>query len=383
MTRPRAVRLGDAEAVKQRHICGLFEGPDDAATVLVPFVLDSIGAGERVVHIVQSREGYLKRLGAAIDVSAAVESGQLEVRSWDESYLSGGAFRGARMAAYVRRLLRELHAPGFSATRLIGDMDWAQDGVPGVDELIPYETELNRIVARPLVSVICAYDARRLSSGRIAAILAVHPATFVGGKMQVARGFGQESAPRERILGAASVLFAESGAARTGIDTLIEAAEVAKATFYRQFPTKDALIIAWLQDPRTRWFDRVRTRAEARAATSNDVIPRFFEAIAEWLEIDDFVGCAYLNTAFEISDPSHPASQVIRDYLTEIGRYLEERVAAAGHSDAARLGRELHALVAGSISLAVANRTSVYAIAARDAAVQLLDAAPARDQYGR
>lgn len=89
---------------------------------------------------------------------------------------------------------------------------------------------------------------------------------------------------------------------------------------------------------------------------------------------DDFLGCPYLKTSAEIANSSHPASQTIRDHLSEIGSYLEGRVAAEGLPDAARLGRELHALVAGSISLAAAYRSSAYALAGRDAAIQLLDA---------
>ena len=178
--------------------------------------------------------------------------------------------------------------------------------------------------------------------------------------------------PRERILAAAGRLFTSQGISRTGVDTLIEAASVAKATFYHHFPSKEALVVAWLRDPRTRWFDRVRTLAEAETATPTERIASLFEATATWLETGDYRGCPYLNTIVELSDPNRPPGQAIREYLAEIGAYLEKQVAAAGHRDPARIGRELHALLAGAISLGVANRTSAHALAARDAAVQLL-----------
>ena len=369
--RSRAIRLGSAQLGRERHLCGLFEGPVDAASVLVPFVVDALEAGERVVHLVESREAALETLAASVDVPAALDSGQLDVRTWGETYLSDGAFSRPRMLTEIRRSLREAEGLGFPATRLIGDMEWAEGAVPGVDELIAYETELETVLTRPRISVICAYDARRHSSARIAAILAVHEAALVDGHLRPAAGVGRAASPRQRILAAASVLFAENGTGATGVDTLIEVAGVAKATFYRHFPSKDTLIVAWLEDPRTRWFDRVRATAEARAATPEELVPRLFDAVAEWLAADDFIGCPYLNASVEIS-PSHPAAAAIRDYLADIGRYLEERAAAAGHADAPRMGRELHTLLAGSIALGIAYRTSSFVLAARDAAVQLL-----------
>lgn len=369
----RAVSLGGADLGRLRHVCGLFDGPDEAASVLDRFVVEGLVTGERVIHVVESPAAYLERLSGMIDVSRAVEAGQLDVRSWEGSYLAGGVFSAPRMLAYIRRSLRVGQSLGFTATRLIGDMGWAQDGA-AEDEIITYENEVGAILSRPFVSVVCAYDTRRHSPRRIAAILGHHQAALTNAGLQRVPEDDRTTSPRARIVAAASVLFAENGIARTGVDTLIEAAGVAKATFYRHFPSKDALIVAWLRDPRTRWFDRVRATAEAQAATPDEVIPRFFEAVADWLETGDYVGCPYLNTSVEISDPAHPAAEIVHDMVAEIGAYFEERVAAAGHADAARLGKEIHTLLAGSISLGVANRTSSFVMSARDAAMRLLEA---------
>jgi AcrR family transcriptional regulator len=178
--------------------------------------------------------------------------------------------------------------------------------------------------------------------------------------------------PRERILAAASRLFTQQGIARTGVDSLIAEAAVAKATFYRHFPAKEELVVAWLRDPRTRWFDRVRTLSDSGIDTPADRIPALFEAVATWLEAGDYRGCPYLNTVIELADPNRPPGHAIREYLAEIGAYIEQQVALAEHPEPARIGRQLHTLLAGSIALGVANRTSAHALAARDAAVKLL-----------
>jgi AcrR family transcriptional regulator len=370
MSKP-ALRLEGHDLADTRHVCGLFEGPEDAAVVLTSFIRQGLDQGERVIHIVQWTDGYAERLAGA-DVSAALESGQLQILSWDESYLSKGRFDSSRMLAYVGRSLGDGPRLGYPATRLIGDMGWAQEDVPGADELVAYETEVGSLLGRRPDAMVCAYDVRRHSASRVAAIMGVHQGVFVAGRLQ--RANGARASARDRIIAAAGRLFAEGGVRATGVDALIDAAGVAKATFYRHFPSKDDLIVVWLKDPRTGWFERARIRAEAAAASPKDIVPRLFDAAAEWLEADDYRGCPYLNTSFEIADTTHPAKPVIEAYLDGIGRYLRETVAAAGYHDTERLAVELHALLAGSISLGVAGRTGRYAIAAREAAVRLLDA---------
>ena len=374
MANPPGVRLGDANLGRHRHVCGLFEGAKEAADVLVPFVVDGLQAGDRVVHIVEDKEAYLDRLARWTDVDAAVESGQLDVRVWDDAYLSSGSFDSSRMLALLRRLIREGHGLGYSAMRLIGDMEWAKDGVPGVDELVDYENGVNALVARPAISIVCAYDVRRHSASRITQILSAHQGALVGRELQPTPESGRGSSPRERILAAAALLFGENGVARTGVDTLIDAADVAKATFYRQFASKEALVVAWLQDDRTRWFDRVRTEAEAHSAGPADVIHHLFDAVAEWLDGEDFIGCPYLNTAVESTNPASQVSEVIRDYLAEIERELRDLVAAAGHPEPLRTAKELQVLLSGSIMLGVANRTTAHVLTARDVAARLLAA---------
>ena len=185
--------------------------------------------------------------------------------------------------------------------------------------------------------------------------------------------------PRDRILTAAHVLFTRRGVNRTGVDLLIATAGVAKATFYRHFRSKDDLVLAWLHDGRTRWFDRVRMLAESAGDHPDVQILAVYEAAANWLEGADYRGCPYLNTAVELDDPQGRAAESIRAHIAEIGGFFGERTAAAGYRDAAALARELHALLAGSIALGVVNRTSAHALAARDAAARLLGSQASSD----
>jgi len=76
---------------------------------------------------------------------------------------------------------------------------------------------------------------------------------------------------RERILDTAYELFSRRGVRGVGIDEVIERAGVAKATLYRHFPSKDDLIIAFLDLREQRWTRNfveaeVLSRAEALGA---------------------------------------------------------------------------------------------------------------------
>jgi AcrR family transcriptional regulator len=365
-------RLGDEYLGDSRHICALFDGPEAESRALFPFVVDGLQLGDRVVWLSEDREEIYDRLAAAFDVAAPVGSGQLDIRPWSESYLASGRFTASAMLRLIRDAISESAAAGYKQTRLVGEMEWAQDGVPGVEELITYEAGVDVIAGAPPNTVICSYDVRRHSASRIAAVLAAHDAAFVGGRLQGVGRLARGETPRDRIVSAASRMFAKAGVRATGVDALIEAAGVAKATFYRHFSSKDGLIVAWLQDPRTRWFEGVRGRAEALAQSPDDVVPQLFRSVADWLEAGDYRGCPYLNTAVELADQTHPASTVIRSYLREIEQSLAEIVASAGYRDSARLGTELQTLVAGSIMLGVSHRTGSFAVAAGDAATQLL-----------
>jgi len=54
-------------------------------------------------------------------------------------------------------------------------------------------------------------------------------------------------AARERILEAASRLFLRDGFRAVGVDTIVAEAGIAKMTLYTHFPSKDDLIVAYLE----------------------------------------------------------------------------------------------------------------------------------------
>lgn len=366
------VQLAGEDLGDRRHVCALFDTADEAYRILIPFVRDGARKGERTYHLIDAvdRRTHAKRYRAA-GLPEGTSSPAWEVRTWEESYLGDGRFNSRAMLGFVRRALADGRRLGFPSTRLVADMGWARSNVPGVDELVRYEARVDQLLRRGQDLVVCCYDVGRHSRGLIAQLLSVHSAAIIDGELRITPS-PRASSARERILDAASELFSEAGVRAVGVDTLIDVAGVAKATFYRHFPSKDDLVVAWLRDPRARWFDRVRKRAEQTATTPEELVPAFFEAVAEWLEAGDFRGCPYLNTPIEITDNAHPVRAVIRGYLQEVEDYLCEMLTAGGYHDTQLMAAEIQALLAGAISLGVARRTGASALVARDAAIRLL-----------
>jgi AcrR family transcriptional regulator len=375
--KPRTVRLAGLELRDHRHLCALVDGPAALDPALMAFVLEGLAEGDRALHIVDPKErtAHLAALRTnGVDVDATMASRQLEVRTWTESYLRGGRFDRTAQLAFIRQVLADGRDRGFPLTRLIATMEWTI-GAEVDTELAIYEARVNELLRKAPDVLICAYDLNRHSARTIADVLGVHAVALVGGVLRTNPAPTRASA-RDRLVAAAADLFAANGIQATGVDAIIEAADVAKATFYRHFPSKDDLVVAWLRDPAARWLDGVRARVEARGATGADAIPVLFETVADWLETGDYRGCPYLNTAAELMEPNHSARVVIREFLQEVEDYLADKLAVGGYEHPRMLARELQALLAGSITLAVARRSNASALSARDAAITLLASAP-------
>jgi AcrR family transcriptional regulator len=375
-------RLGDSE-IEGGHVFALFEGADDHYAPLTPFIREGFERGERAVHIIDpaKRDEHLERLAAAgIDVDAAATRGQLDVRTWPGFYLVDGRFEPERTVRLLKDGLDEGRALGYSATRAIGFMDWALERAPGVDAITGYEALLDVQLRSASDVVICAYDVRRHRPALITDMLDIHPYALVEGRLRKRTTRRQ---PRDRILRTAARLFHRRGIAATGIDRVIAEAGVAKATFYRQYRSKEDLVLAWIRDPATRWFDRVFERAERTARSPDEVIPAVFDAVADWLERDGYRGCPYLHTIAELAevDPENHVRTAATAYLNEIREQLRDAAAAAGADRST--GDPVHILLAGAIELAAASRSTAPIETAREATAQLLTIRPSSRRSSR
>src|SRR5689334_7107224 len=110
-----------------------------------------------------------------------------------------------------------------------------------------------------------------------------------------------------RVLDTAQQLFYARGVHEVGMDELVRASGLAKASVYRLFPTKDELVASYLRRLASSILDEI----DLVSARHRDDPARALRAVLAAIERDlrrpDFRGCAFNNASIEYDDPQHPA----------------------------------------------------------------------------
>jgi AcrR family transcriptional regulator len=161
---------------------------------------------------------------------------------------------------------------------------------------------------------------------------------------------GEAANARERILTAAYDLFSKRGVRAVGTEEVLARAGVAKSTLYRHFPSKEALVLAFLQRREQRWTrEFVEAEARRRGSTPRESLLAIFDVFDEWFHRDDFEGCSFVNVLLEMGDLESPlgkASAAHLEYIRSVVRTLAEE---AGVQDAEAFAHSWHILMKGSI----------------------------------
>jgi AcrR family transcriptional regulator len=169
--------------------------------------------------------------------------------------------------------------------------------------------------------------------------------------MAASRELASRSGPgaRQRILDTAYELFARRGIRAVGVDEVIDRAGVAKATLYRHFPSKDDLVVAFLQLREQRWtLDWVEAEARRRGATPEQQLLAIFEVFDDWFHRDDFEACSFINVLLEMG-PAHPAGRASIVHLENIRSVVSRLAEEAGLREPESFARSWHILMKGSI----------------------------------
>ena len=153
---------------------------------------------------------------------------------------------------------------------------------------------------------------------------------------------------REKILTIASDLFYRHGVRAIGVDTIIARSAVAKTTLYRYFPSKDDLVVAYLEiNDRYFWqlFDEVIAKFPQEP---NQQLLAIFSWLDELIVSPECYGCPFLMVATEFPEVDYPGHQVAIAHKQKLRNRLTELARLAGIELAAELSAILSLLIDGA-----------------------------------
>lgn len=131
--------------------------------------------------------------------------------------------------------------------------------------------------------------------------------------------------PRERIIDIASLLFHQQGYNSTGINQIISEANVAKASFYQHFKSKDDLCIVYLNARHEYWFYELMSYV-SKSKGSKKRILNAFDFIIYMNDKENFRGCSFLNILSEISKKQGAILSIIQAHKDDLKIFFEKEL---------------------------------------------------------
>jgi AcrR family transcriptional regulator len=165
---------------------------------------------------------------------------------------------------------------------------------------------------------------------------------------------------RERIIEAASALFYAQGLRAVSADKIIAKVGTTKVTFYRHFPTKDELIVVYLER-RAQWERDAIAGARQAAGDVPDVFRIIAEAIGAESCMPGFRGCPFINAAAEYADPDHPVRRTVDAHRRWFKLAIQDLLEEIEVPDPARVADELVMLRDGAMVSGYLSDPSVVA----------------------
>lgn len=179
---------------------------------------------------------------------------------------------------------------------------------------------------------------------------------------------------RDKILKTAEELIYQNGIRAMGMDLLVKTSGVARKSIYRHFANKDDVASAALTERDERWMQWFRTESD-KGETPQERILNMFNVLKSWFESDGFRGCAFINTAGEVSDPEDPVRQIAKMHKQKLLDYALELAEQLNVEHPEDLARQLLILLEGAITMSYVMGDGSAADNAQDIAKLMLERA--------
>ena len=174
----------------------------------------------------------------------------------------------------------------------------------------------------------------------------------------IKKNHSQDIPARERILLTAHNLFYREGIRATGIDHIIAESGVTKVTFYRHFPSKNNLILEYLEFRHKNWMAWFVDALQRHGGSIHAIVP----ALQEWFGDAHFRGCAFINSVSEFGSTLPEVVQITQRHKQEMTSAIENLLPASKHRQ--RNAQAIALAIDGAIIRAQIDQSPVVALSA-------------------
>lgn len=184
---------------------------------------------------------------------------------------------------------------------------------------------------------------------------------------------------RDELVRKALETFYRNGFHATGMDMLATETGVSKTSIYKHFRTKEDLILAALRLRDENFRNWLFRRMDELGATPKEKLLAIYDALEEWFDERDFLGCMFIKASAEYQDPDHAIHAQSAEHKRLLLEHFAILTARAGASTPQGLAQQLLILKEGAIVMAVLGRGRDAARDAKQAAEDLIGAHLGRD----
>jgi AcrR family transcriptional regulator len=139
----------------------------------------------------------------------------------------------------------------------------------------------------------------------------------------------KETGVKDRILATASRLFYDQGYNQTGINQIIDEADIARASLYNHFPSKTDLLMAYLESTHELWFRELEVFMQPIAGAREKLLALFDFRIRRQQRIN-YKGCHFNKIVAESYDAPE-VFDLVRAHKDRLWRYINDVVRQTGH----------------------------------------------------
>lgn len=155
---------------------------------------------------------------------------------------------------------------------------------------------------------------------------------------------------RDHLVAVAQRMFGSFGFHAVSVDAIIGEANVARMTLYKNFKSKEDLIVATLEHEDRQFRQWLAASVEARSTQPEDRILQLFMSLHQRFAAAGYCGCAFIRASIEFPDPQHPVHRAAKAHKQMIRTYLHGLAADAGAGNSLALAEQLYILFEGAIT---------------------------------